>query len=74
MAHSEKIDRCEKTVAKLSMDTVMLAETKTDIAVYDQEIKKINTDIDVTVRTSNESYSLTRNMIEFIHKYEPVYI
>ena len=56
------------------MDTVMLAETKTDIAVYDQEIKKINTDIDVTVRTSNESYSLTRNMIEFIHKYEPVYI
>ena len=74
MAHSEKIDRCEKTVARLSTDTVLLAETKTDLAVYDKEIKKINADIDTTVRTANESYSLTRNMIEFIHKYEPVYI
>ena len=42
--------------------------------MYDKEIKKINADIDTTVRTANESYSLTRNMIEFIHKYEPVYI
>ena len=74
MAHSEKIDRCEKTVARLSTDTVLLAETKTDLAVYDKEIKKINADIDTTVRTANESYSLTRNMIEFIHKYEPIYI
>ena len=73
-SHSEKIDRCEKTIAKLCTDTVYLKETKTDLAKYDKEIKQIRENIDSTIKTANESYSLTKNMIEFIHKYEPIYI
>ena len=61
-------------MAKLTTDTVYLAETKTDLARYEKEIKKISAEIHSAVVTANESFSLTRNMIEFIHKYEPVYI
>lgn len=73
-AHQEKIERCEKSVAKLLTDTVHLAETKTDLDLYNKQVKEFNETIDSAVSTANDSFSLTRNMIEFIHKYEPIYI
>ena len=56
------------------METVRLATSKTDLKEYQKEIASLREVVDKTTRTANSSESLTQNMIEFIHKYEPIYI
>ena len=61
-------------IAKLQTESVTLFETKTDLSLYTQEIKKINETLDKAVKTSQNAESLTKNMVEFVYKYEPIYI
>ena len=56
------------------VDTARLSETKTDLSRYIPEMKKMGDGLIKATITANNSESLTRNMIDFIHKYEPIFI
>lgn len=72
--HTEQLERGLADIAKLQTESVTLFETKTDLSLYTQEIKKINETLDKAVKTSQNAESLTKNMVEFVYKYEPIYI
>lgn len=55
-------------------DTVLLGETKADLKTYEADLVRLDKSLDTTMRTANRAESLTNNMIEFIHNYEPVFI
>ena len=71
---TDQLTRSLANIAKLLTDTVILGETKADLKKYEAEIARLDKSLDQTIRTSNRAESLTNNMIEFIHKYEPVFI
>ena len=51
-----------------------MKETKTDLSMYETEKNLMEETLDKGVRTALMAESLTKNMIDFIHKYEPIYI
>ena len=63
-----------RELGELQVEAVRLAETKTDLKEYTAEVKAINNGLNTATNTAFTAESLTRNMIEFIHKYEPVFI
>ena len=73
-SHTSRLNTAEEKIAKLLTDCVDLRETKTDLTIYHAEIKQMNETIKKTVEISLTSEALTKNMIDFIHKYEPIYV
>ena len=73
-SHTSRLNTAEEKIAKLLTDCVDLRETKTDLTIYHAEIKQMNETIKKTVETALTSEALTKNMIDFIHKYEPIYV
>ena len=72
--HEERITRNQNEINKCLLDIVKLKETKTDLKMYEAEKVEMNENLDRGLRTALMAESLTNNMIDFIHKYEPIYI
>ena len=72
--HEERITRNQNEINKCLLDIVKLKETKTDLSIYEKEKIEMNETLEQGLRTALMAESLTKNMIDFIHKYEPIYI
>ena len=51
-----------------------LHENKANLKEYNTDIRSIKADLHAVRETALNSESLTQTMVDFIHKFEPIYI
>lgn len=71
---SQQILTAQGEIMKLQQDTLKLEQTKADLKEYNKTIEEHMGMIKATEQVSNDAFSQTQTMIEFLHKFEPIYI
>lgn len=66
--------RLESEINDLKKQVLVLDESKTDNKKYLEETQVLVAGLNQTRETALRSESLTQTMVEFIHKFEPIYI
>jgi len=72
--HEQKLERLSHESDSLQRETTRLGITKADYSEYSAEIKRQGDLVESAVKQTNETHSQTKNMIDFVYKYEPIYI
>ena len=61
-------------ISQLFQETLRLSETKTDLKLYSEQIQSLTNGLHSVREIALNSESKTQTMIEFIYKFEPIYI
>ena len=61
-------------ISQLFQETLRLSETKTDQVMYNKQIQSLTQGLHNVREIALNSESKTQTMIEFIYKFEPIYI
>ena len=70
----ELIKKSQKKITKLTQETYRLQEQKTDLKMYNKEMTDLTTELKEVKEISLEADASVKTMIDFQHKFEPIYI
>ena len=70
----DALKTCQNKITSLVQESQILSETKTDQKTYCSERDDMRQTLYEVRETASNSESLTLKMVEFIYKFEPIYI
>ena len=74
MSHTKQIKEMQDQISKLFSNVHTLHENKTNLKDYNKKMEELTSGLHSVRETALNSESLTQTMVEFIHKFEPIYI